>query len=290
MGAAGFIAPRHLKAVRDVGGELVAAYDPCDSVGILDSYFDECLFSTDSGAFWRACKDREADWVILCTPNYIHSTQAVEAMRSGYDVICEKPLCISDGCLRTIKAVEEQTEQRTFAIQQLRLHPHIKELKACVRGKRHYDVNLEFITRRGPWYWNSWKANFSTSGGLLMNIGVHFFDALIWIFGPVQDFTAQLECHKTASGTLDLKHALVDWKLSVDKGQLPPDLDKPTWKKLCVTHHNKIVAECDLSTGFENLHTESYRRILAGDGFRVDDVRPAVELIHEMNGVLYGER
>jgi len=283
LGAAGYIAERHMRAIRDVGGEIVAAYDPCDSVGILDSYFDECSFATKSGEFWKACQDRGADWISICTPNYIHSLQAMEAMQAGYNVICEKPLCIREECLDSIASIEDHTGKRTFAIQQLRLHPHMVQLKNMVQEGEWYSIILEYITRRGPWYWKSWKSKPEQSGGLLMNIGVHFFDVLQWIFGEACHWKLYTAKDGTCSGMLHLgpNRSIAGWKLSIDKSELPSDT-KPTWRKMIVHAETKQLFECDFSAGFEDLHTESYRKILAGEGYGVKDVAPSIKLVRRL--------
>lgn len=283
MGAAGYVAPRHMAAIRDVGGELVAAYDVNDSVGVLDRYFDECLFTTYEDEFYKMCDSEGVDIISICTPNYLHSTQAAHALDWGHDVLCEKPVCISPLQLDTLETVRKRTGRNLYAVLQLRhdpeldwLHDHVEE-----RGGR-YQVEVEYITRRGPWYGKSWKADAQRSGGLLMNIGVHFFDALLYIFGPCQEATAHHDSPSMAEGTMTLQRADVRWKLSLDKDDLPGN--EPTHRVFKVDgHFDGPGGQFEVSSMFNDLHRVVYAEALQGRGFGLEDCRAAIELVHGLS-------
>lgn len=288
IGAAGYIAPRHLQAIRDTGNRLVAALDPNDSVGILDSYFPDASFFTEFERFdrhidkqrRRGSPDR-VDFVSICSPNYLHDAHVRFALRSDADAICEKPLVINPWNLDGLAELEADYGRRVYTILQLRLHPSLKALHAKIRantGKR-YRVSLTYITPRGRWYQASWKGDEARSGGVATNIGVHFYDMLIWLFGAVQSSATGVREASRAAGVVSLQHADIDWYLSVDASDLAK-IGKPAnkpWRSITIDGD-----ELEFSDVFRDLHTESYAEILAGRGFGVDDVRPSIELLHRV--------
>ncbi|MFP5441337.1 MAG: Gfo/Idh/MocA family protein [Gammaproteobacteria bacterium] len=288
IGAAGYIAPRHLQAIRDTGNRLVAALDPNDSVGILDSYFPDASFFTEFERFdrhidkqrRRGSADR-VDFVSICSPNYLHDAHVRFALRSDADAICEKPLVINPWNLDGLAELEADHGRRVYTILQLRLHPSLKALHAKIHanpGKR-YRVSLTYITPRGRWYHTSWKGDEARSGGVATNIGVHFYDMLIWLFGSVQSSATGVREATRAAGVLSLQHADIDWYLSVDASDLAK-IGKPAnkpWRSITIDGD-----ELEFSDVFRDLHTESYAEILAGRGFGVDDVRPSIELLHRV--------
>lgn len=287
-GVAGYIAPRHLQAIRDTGNSLVAAVDPKDSVGVLDSYFPQAHFFTEFERFdrhldkLRRRKDSEhVQYVSICSPNYLHDAHVRFALRSGADAICEKPLVINPWNLDGLAEIEREYGHRVFTILQLRVHPSLKKLKESLEkshGKRR-SVNLTYITPRGRWYQASWKGDESKSGGVTANIGVHFYDMLIWLFGAVRGSTVALRESSRAAGQLDLDKADVNWFLSVDAQDLAR-LGKPAGKPYrSITIDGE---EMEFSDVFRDLHTESYAEILAGRGFGIEDVRPSIELLHRI--------
>lgn len=286
IGVAGFIAPRHLQAIRDTGNNLVAALDKFDSVGIIDSYFPGADFFTEFERFDRHLdklrrENRKIDFVSICSPNYLHDSHIRFALRQQADAICEKPLVLNPWNLDALAEIEKETGHRVFNILQLRLHPAIQNLRDEIeRGPadKHYDVSLEYITSRGHWYHHSWKGDEAKSGGIATNIGIHFFDMLMWIFGkPTQTPTAELK-NDHASGTLHLKRATVSWKLSINAAHLPPAVaaaGKRTFRSLKIEGK-----EIEFSDGFTDLHTACYRQILEGKGFGLEDARPSIEVVH----------
>lgn len=285
LGLAGYIAPRHLRAIRDTGGELVSACDPCDSVGIMDSYFPDCHFYTDFAVFEaynRALKARGEglDWVSVCTPNHLHLPHASYGMRLGADVICEKPLTLSLDMLDAMGSVERETGRRVYTILQLRLHESIRRLREKVLSgpaDRIYDVDLTYITARGNWYFESWKGEERKSGGIATNIGVHLFDMLTWIFGNMRGVRVHVHTPSCCAGILDLARARVRFFLSIDAGTLPAEAvegEKRTYRAVRIDGE-----EFEFSVGFTELHTESYRQILAGQGYGVEDVRACIGIV-----------
>lgn len=286
IGVAGFIAPRHLQAIRDTGNNLVAALDKFDSVGIMDSYFPGADFFTEFERFDRHLdklrrEKRKVDFVSICSPNYLHDSHIRFALRQQADAVCEKPLVLNPWNLDALAEIEKETGHRVFTILQLRLHPAIQNLRDEIeRGPadKHYSVSLEYITSRGHWYHHSWKGDEAKSGGIATNIGIHFFDMLIWIFGnPTQTPTADLKDDQ-ASGTLHLRRATVSWKLSINAAHLPPAVaaaGKRTFRSLRIGDR-----EIEFSDGFTDLHTACYRQILEGKGFGLEDARPSIEVVH----------
>jgi UDP-N-acetyl-2-amino-2-deoxyglucuronate dehydrogenase len=290
IGVGGFVAPRHLQAIRDLDHRLVAALDRNDSVGILDRFFMDVPFFVEFERFDRhAEKLRRGDpehriqWVSICSPNYLHDAHIRFALRIGAHAICEKPLVLTPWNLDAISALEAESGRRVFNILQLRLHPAVLELKARMArsapGTVH-EVDLTYLTARGPWYQVSWKGDPSKSGGVAMNIGVHFFDMLQWIFGAVSGFKVQYQDAQRSAGHLDLARARVRWFLSVNPSDLPPEAvaaGRPSYRSLLVDGER-----FEFSDGFADLHTAVYRDILSGGGYGVEDARPSVELAHQI--------
>jgi len=287
IGAAGFVAPRHMQAIRDTGNNLVAALDKSDSVGIIDSYFPDSAFFTEFERFDRHVEKRRrengehVDYVSICSPNYLHDAHVRFALRVGADAICEKPLVVNPWNIDPLTELERETGQRICAILQLRLHPAIIALKQRIdqeqRDTKH-DVDLTYITSRGRWYLQSWKGDAEKSGGVTMNIGVHFFDMLTWIFGRPDFSSVNVLDATRAAGYLELKNARVRWFLSLDRNDLPvpPEPGKPaTYRSITIDGE-----EIEFSGGFTDLHTQSYQRILAGDHFGIAHARPAIDVVY----------
>lgn len=287
LGAAGFVAPRHMKAIKETNNNLEAAIDPNDSVGILDSYYPECNFFTDFKDFVSYTKhnaNRSSGLPIhyysICTPNYLHYDHIRSALENGADAICEKPLVVDPALLDKLITLEKETNRRVYSIFQLRLHPSLISLKERLEkdpNRKRVDINLRYVTRRGPWYHVSWKGDEEKSGGLALNIGIHFFDALIWMFGKVQDSRLTLSLDNKVQGELQLEWANVKWFLSIDINDLPEshrEAAKTAFRSITIGGE-----ELEFSDGFTDLHTVSYREILAGRGFSIEDARPALELV-----------
>ena len=288
IGAAGFIAPRHMKAIKETGNNLVAALDRFDSVGILDSYFPQADFFTEFERFDRHLdklrrQGQKIDYVSICSPNYLHDSHIRFALRHQADAICEKPLVLNPWNLDSLLEIEQETGRRVYTILQLRLHPAIQQLREKVKAmpaNKKMDVDLTYITSRGHWYHISWKGDLAKSGGVATNIGIHFFDMLIWVFGSVQQSHVTRLSDSTASGHLELERANVNWKLSIDANDLPPAVaaqGKRTYRSIVIAHE-----ELEFSEGFTDLHTDSYRAILAGHGYGISDTRPSIELAHQI--------
>lgn len=297
IGAAGFIAPRHLKAIKDTGNDLIAALDPHDSVGILDSHFPNARFFTEFERFDRHIdklrrNGEGPDYVSIASPNYLHDAHIRFALRSGAHAICEKPLVINPWNLDGLAALEKESGRRVFTILQLRLHPSVIALKKQVEEAvaadpgRRFDVDLSYVTSRGAWYFSSWKGQDSRSGGIVTNIGIHFFDMLLWIFGEARESSvAQLTADR-ASGSIRFANASVRWLLSVNADDLP---DAATARNQR-THRSIRLdgAEVEFSDGFTNLHTASYQAILNGGGFGIGDARPSIALVHDIRSAAGG--
>lgn len=288
IGAAGYIAPRHLQAIRDTGNTLIAALDRSDTVGILDSYFPEADFFTEFERFDRHLdklkrQGSKIDFVSICSPNYLHDSHIRFALRHGADAICEKPLVLNPWNVDALDEIEKETGRKVFTILQLRLHPSIISLREKVKngpdGKK-YDVNLTYITSRGSWYHISWKGDDSKSGGITTNIGIHFFDMLIWVFGSVKGLEIYSLDEDTASGFIELERARVKWTLSIDYMKIPEEIrakGKRTYRSLTMDGE-----EIEFSDGFTELHTKSYQSILAGEGFGLEEARPSITLAHQI--------
>ncbi len=288
IGAAGYIAPRHLKAIKDTGNNLVAAYDKFDSVGIMDSFFPNTSFFTEQELFDRHCTKlkgtpNQVDFVSICTPNYLHDAHMRYGMRLGADVICEKPLVLNPWNVDPLKKIEEETGRHIYTILQLRLHPSIIALKKKVEDgpkDKIYDVDLTYITSRGYWYYTSWKGDEHKSGGVATNIGVHFYDMLSWIFGAVKKNIVHVSTFDRVAGFLELEHARVRYFLSINAACLPPEAvegEKRTYRTLTIDGDS-----FEFSQGFTELHTESYRNILSGHGFGIEDARNAIQIVYDI--------
>ena len=287
IGAAGYVAPRHMKAIRDTGNELVAAIDPNDSVGIIDSYFPDADFFTEFERFDRHVdklrrKGRKVDYVSICSPNYLHDAHIRFALRSHAHAICEKPTVLNPWNLDALREIEEETGCLVFSIHQLRLHPAIIALRERIaaNGTGAHDVDVTYITSRGHWYHTSWKGDLTKSGGVATNIGLHFFDVLGWVFGPVTSSTVHASEPDYAAGVLQLARARVRWFLSINAAHVPQPLrdnGQRTYRSITVDGE-----EVEFSEGFTELHTESYREILAGRGFGLDVVRDAVQMVSDI--------
>jgi UDP-N-acetyl-2-amino-2-deoxyglucuronate dehydrogenase len=290
IGAAGYIAPRHLQAIHDTGNRLVAAVDPHDSVGILDRYFPDARFFTEIERFDRHLerlrrerRSERVDFVSVCSPNYLHDAHCRLGMRIHADVVCEKPLTINPWNIDALAELEPEFGQRVYTILQLRLLPVLQELKHRVEAERPRQrarLCLSYITRRGAWYQTSWKGDPAKSGGVLMNIGVHFFDLLLWMFGACKHSEVHYASDEKIAGFLELDWADVTWFLSVDRADLPAgyvEQGRPAYRSLSLNGR-----EIEFSEGFTELHTAAYREILAGRGFGLADARPSVELVYAL--------
>jgi len=290
IGAAGYIAPRHLQAIRDTGNILVAALDKSDTVGIMDSYFPNADFFTEFERFDRHLdklkrQGQAIDYVSICSPNYLHDSHIRFALRQGADAICEKPLVLNPWNVDALEEIERETGKKVFTILQLRLHPSIIALRNLVLSgpkDKVYDVDLNYITSRGHWYQISWKGDVSKSGGIATNIGIHFFDMLLWVYGPLKSMTVKSLKEDSASGYLELERARVNWSLSINYDHIPAEVKakgKRTYRTLTMNGE-----EIEFSDGFTELHTKSYEAILSGNGFGLKEARPSIELVHKIRG------
>lgn len=292
IGAAGYIAPRHLKAIADTGNNLVAAYDKFDSVGRLDASFPDCAFFTEQEQFERyieklkGTKD-EVQWLSICTPNYTHDPFIRYGLRNGMDVICEKPVVLHSSSLEELIKIEEETGHKAYNILQLRLHDSIMALKKKVDAgpkDKKYDIVLTYITSRGKWYFASWKGDNHKSGGVATNIGVHFYDMLQWIFGPVKQSVVNVESFDRVAGVLELERAHVKYFLSINADCLPPNAvqgEKKTYRTLNIDGD-----EFEFSAGFTELHTKSYQKILSGEGFRISEARNCIRIVEQIRNAI----
>jgi UDP-N-acetyl-2-amino-2-deoxyglucuronate dehydrogenase len=288
-GVAGYIAPRHLKAIQDTGNRLVAATDPHDAVGILDRVAFDVRFFTEFERFdrhleklRRGPKESRIDYLTICSPNYLHDAHIRLALRVGADAICEKPLVINPWNLDALQELEAETGNRVFTILQLRVHPQLMALRERLQREpgRRYQVRLTYITARGGWYNVSWKGREDRSGGIVTNIGIHFFDLLSWLFGAVQRSEVHLRDEQRAAGILELERADVQWFLSTDAADLPfapQPGTKTTFRSITVNGE-----EIEFSEGFTDLHTRVYENVLAGHGFGISEARPSVELTSQI--------
>ncbi len=288
IGVAGYIAPRHLKAIKDTGNNLLAAFDPFDSVGIMDSYFPDADFFVEFERFDRHIdklkrKKTPVDFVSVCSPNYLHDSHIRFGLRNNADVICEKPVVLNPWNIDALQDIEKETGKHIFSILQLRLHPSIIALREQVLSgpqDKVYDVDLTYLTSRGHWYYTSWKGDISKSGGIATNIGVHFFDMLIWIFGAVKSNKVHIHAHDRAAGYLELEKARVRWFLSINDDTLPKEmkaLGKRTFRSIQIAGQ-----EIEWSDGFTDLHTMSYKDILEGKGPGIGDTKKVIELVHDI--------
>lgn len=288
IGASGYIAPRHMRAIKDTGNELVVAMDINDSIGIMDSHFPEAEFFTEFEGFTAFIEDQEMrgnklDYISICSPNYLHAPHMKFALKNGIDVICEKPLVLDSKEIDTLKEYELKYNAKVNSILQLRLHPSIIALKNKVDAapKNHvFDVDLTYITSRGKWYMKSWKGYDHKSGGVATNIGVHFYDMLHFIFGELKHNEVHYRGDKTVSGYLEYERARVKWFLSIDANKLPENVvkgEKLTYRSITIGDE-----ELEFSGGFTDLHTQSYQNILIGQGYGVDENRVAIETVEQI--------
>lgn len=289
-GVAGYVAPRHLRAIRDTGNRLVAAVDPHDSVGILDRYFADVAYFTEFERFdrhleklHRGSEEERIGWLTVCAPNHLHDAHIRLALRVGADALCEKPLVLNPWNLDALAQLEAESGRRVYTVLQLRVHPALIELKKKLDGaadSRRRAVSLTYITGRGPWYRYAWKGDPQKSGGVATNIGIHFFDMLMWLFGPVTASEVHVSTADRAAGFLELETADVTWFMSIDRADLPfePEPGVPaTFRSVTVDDE-----EVEFSGGFTDLHTMVYQETLAGRGFGIEDARPSVELAHQI--------
>ena len=288
IGVAGYIAPRHLKAIKDTGNNLVVALDKSDTVGIMDSYFPNSSFYTEFERFDRYVEkikhtDKKLDFVSVCTPNYLHDSHIRFGLRADADVICEKPLVLNPWNIDSLEDMQKQTGRKVYNILQLRLHKAIIDWKKQIENgpkDKVYDVDLTYITSRGTWYYTSWKGFAEKSGGVATNIGVHFYDMLSWIFGPIQENIVHVYEHDRAAGFLRFEKARVRYFMSINADTLPKEAleaGKRTYRKIEMEG-----TEIEFSEGFTELHTESYKNILAGNGFGLEDARQCIQIVHDI--------
>lgn len=286
IGTAGYIAPRHMKAITDTGNTLLAALDTSDSVGIIDSHFPDAHFFTEFERFdryvdmLRRSETGKVDFVSICSPNYLHDSHMRFALRSGADAICEKPLVLNPEDIDGLESIEQATGQKVNTILQLRVHPSIIALREKIRNSpkdTKYEVDLTYITSRGRWYLESWKGDVRKSGGIATNIGVHFFDMLHFLFGDLQHNHVHMNAPTKAAGYLEFEHARCRWFLSLDVNDVPAEARQAgarTYRSITINGE-----EIEFSGGFADLHTQSYEEILNGNGFGLNENRPAIEMV-----------
>ncbi len=288
VGAGGYVAPRHMKAIKETGNELVAALDKNDSVGVMDNYFPAADFFTEFERFDRHLeklkrKGLGIDYLSVCSPNYLHDAHIRFGLRLGADVICEKPLVLNPWNIDALKEMEVETGKRVFNILQLRVHPKVIELRNRLmqeNKKSKYEVDLVYITSRGKWYYSSWKGDISKSGGIATNIGVHFYDLLGWLFGDVQKNIVHIHEKDRVAGFLEFEKARVKYFLSINEETLPKEIlnsGKKTFRRLDIDG-----VEFEFSEGFTDLHTVSYQEILKGNGFGLEEARRSIQTVHDI--------
>lgn len=283
IGASGYVAPRHMKAIKEVGGELMAALDPADSVGVIDSHFPNARFFTEFERFDRHVdklnrRGDKLDYVSICSPNYLHDSHIRFALRSDIDAICEKPLVLNPWNIDGLEEMERHTGRKVNTILQLRVHPAILALKEEIDASNDkiHDVDLAYLTSRGQWYYVAWKGDESKSGGIASNIGVHFYDMLSFVFGPLQRNVVHHRAADCAAGYLEYQKARVRWFLSINRRDLPDGLPEGQTTYRSITVDGK---EIEFSGGFTDLHTLSYQEIMKGKGFSLAEVRPSIETV-----------
>ena len=289
IGASGYIAPRHLKAIKDTNNQLLAALDKFDSVGIMDSYFPDAAFFVETERFDRHIEKLKYDkgvnleYMSICTPNYLHDAHIRMALRRGTDAVCEKPLVLNPWNLDALQKMEKESGQRVWNILQLRVHKSIIELKRKIEEApkdKIFDVDLTYLTSRGNWYYTSWKGDMSKSGGIATNIGVHFYDMLSFIFGAVKKNVVHVHTHDRAAGYLEFERARVRWFLSINYDVLPDEIKakgQRTYRSIKIEGE-----ELEFSGGFTDLHTRVYEGILDGNGYGLEDTRQAIEIVHDI--------
>lgn len=285
VGAAGYVAPRHMKAIKETGNDLLVALDKNDSVGVLDRYFPDTFFFTEEKLFTKYIEqlkrdeNKKIDYFSVCSPNHLHDYHVSMALRAGANVICEKPLTLNPSNIDILEAVEKESAGTIYTILQLRLHPSIIKLKKRINQenkRQKYNVDLTYITARGNWYQNSWKGSQTKSGGIAINIGIHFFDMLLWLFGELKDSYLHVKEKNKMAGYLELERARIRWFLSIDKKTLPDVILKkgmPVYRSMIIDKQ-----EISFTNGFTDLHTESYSEVLAKKGFKMQEARPSIEL------------
>ena len=281
IGASGYIAPRHMDAIKNVGGELVTILDPNDSVGVIDRYHPKATYFSEYERFDREVDrlrrmGKGLDYISIASPNYLHDAHIRFALKNGSHAICEKPLVLNPYSIGSLEELQVETGKNIYPILQLRLHQSIIDLKEKIGNKKDNKVELRYVTPRGKWYHYSWKGDEVKSGGIATNIGIHFFDMLLWIFGDIKNNYVSHHGNYNTSGYLELERANVDWSLSVDKRDLP----HKDWKAFRTIKVNG--EEIDFSDGFTNLHTKTYQEILNGNGFTLEDAKPALDLVHKI--------
>jgi len=289
IGASGYIAPRHMRAIKETGNNLIASLDPYDGIGVMDSHFPEANFFTEFERFdrfvdkWHRDTGNKIDYISICSPNYLHDSHIRFALRSGADAICEKPLVLNPWNIDQLKIIEAETGKKLNNILQLRLHPSIIALKERISKElednpnRVYDIDLTYLTSRGKWYFVSWKGDESKSGGIASNIGVHFYDMLCWIFGDVEENIVHIKTPDTNAGYFKLKNARVRWFLSVNYNYIPDSVKATgvrTFRSITVDSD-----EIEFSGGFTDLHTRSYEEILKGNGFGLDEAYGSINTV-----------
>lgn len=276
IGAAGYIAPRHLKAIKEVGGNLVAALDVADSVGVLDQYFPNSEFFKDEFSFYDFLMDKNpVDYLVVCSPNYLHEEHCYAGLKLNADVICEKPLTLTIESLNNLTEAENYTNKHIYTILQLRLHPMLQQLKNEIVKDKNYEVEIIYNTPRGKWYHNSWKGDVKKSGGIATNIGIHLFDLATWLFGDVKDVLVEKSTSTESVGKMQLANANVQWKLSIDQNESPQRviiIDGKTY---------------EFTDGFADLHTSSYREILNNNGFSTNVVQPSIQIVETIRNFVF---
>ncbi len=288
IGAAGYVAPRHMRAIKDTGNSLLAAMDKFDSVGVMDQYFPKAAFFTEFERFDRHLEKlkrngSKIDYLSVCSPNYLHDAHIRFGLKMGSNVICEKPLVLNPWNVNALSDLEKEYEGKVYTILQLRLHEQAIKLKEQVdqmkEGQKH-EVELTYISSRGSWYYTSWKGDKEKSGGVATNIGIHFFDLLTWLYGDVEESLVHNHTHDRASGLLKLRKANIKWFLSINSETLPKEVrenNQSIYRMLKLDHQT-----FDFSNGFDDLHTKSYQQIIEGKGFSINDSKKAIELVHQI--------
>lgn len=287
-GVAGYIAPRHLQAIKETGNNLVACLDPHDSVGLLDRYFSNTAYFRETERFDRHIEmlrhqghDDRVDYISICSPNHLHDAHIRMALRAQADAICEKPLVLNPWNLDALEEMEKEYQKRVYSILQLRVHPSLVELKKQIQSQNmntRREVRITYITSRGPWYHYSWKGDLQKSGGVATNIGIHFFDLVMWLFGGAVRSELHLSENSRAAGFIELKDANVTWYLSVDRADLPEEAiakNRSTYRSITVDGK-----EIEFTDGFTDLHTVLYKKILEGTGFGISETRPSIEVAY----------
>lgn len=292
IGAAGYIAPKHLQAIKDTGNNLVAALDKHDSAGILDSYFPNADFFTEFERFDRHCEKLRRNgtpihYVTVCSPNYLHDAHCRFGLRIGADVICEKPVVLNPWNIDALTEIEKETGKKIFSVLQLRQHPAVISLREKLLRRpapQKHEINLKYITPRGHWYHTSWKGDIQKSGGIATNIGIHFFDLLLWLFGDVQSIIVTQHDNETAAGRLEFENVAAEWFLSTAAEQLPGGTNRnPGSFRLFMIDGETV----NINDGFTELHTKVYEDILTGKGLRLSDTRKTIQLLHDIRNTIH---